>query len=78
MTLTVEDIATIQRIGRDEENQRTSIGLTELDALCAAARAGVRLADMLRGFVGPGAEMSLDPRVVDALRNLLRVAGFEP
>jgi len=39
--LTLEEIDCVQRIGRDEANRRTSIGLAELDALCEAARAGV-------------------------------------
>lgn len=76
--MTVESIARVNQIGRDEVGRRTTIGLAEYDELCATATAGVRLADMLRGFVGPGAELTVDPRVVVQLRSLLKIAGFEP
>ena len=43
--MTIEDIDACQRIGRDEENRRSVIGLAELDALCDMARQAVRLND---------------------------------
>lgn len=41
--LTEAEIDACQRIGRDEVHNCTTIGLPEIDALCAAARQGVRL-----------------------------------
>lgn len=78
--LTVEDISTIQRIGRDEENRRTSIGLTEFDALCATARAGMLLVSMLRGYLQAGdrGDGEFDRRTDDALRQMMKAAGFRP
>lgn len=39
--LTADEVEHIQRIGRDEANRRTVIGLNEFDALCRTAKANV-------------------------------------
>lgn len=43
--LTLNEIDTIQKIGRDEATRVTTIGLAELDALCETARFYTRVAD---------------------------------
>lgn len=44
LPLGLDEIDTCQRVGRDEEARRTTIGLPELDALCSTARAAHGLA----------------------------------
>lgn len=46
--LTLDAIDCCQRIGRDEANNNTMIGLPELDALCDAARFGIRATKSLQ------------------------------
>lgn len=74
--LTVEDIAAIQRavpLGRDEEGRRTTIGLAEFDALCATARAGAELVDLMRTYIAGDAG---DPTTRRHLAELLALAGL--
>lgn len=51
--LTPADIDRIQRIGRDEESRRTTIGLVEFDELCETARWALRELGLVRhGLIG--------------------------
>lgn len=52
MTLTLEQIDAIQRIGRDKAGDRTTIGLVELDALCEMARRSAVSSSVLGAFFG--------------------------
>jgi len=75
--LTPEQIDACQRIGRDEVNRRTMIGLSEFDALCATARTAdealAALASLESIITRTGGWLS--PEDQDALRAARAVLG---